>query len=214
MHTLTLRECMRAALVTLCFVPTLLVAQQPSRSSRNVAALAGRASFTVPDEWHVLSEVDSARVGQFVYHIRNPALDSISNDRANVVVNIQSRSGTRTFQAGSDTLLGGLIGPSMTVLGDTIVGRTQRAVFWRGQLKDMPYVGYDNIGQVGNVWVHIRIVLPVSQKTPMDWNARFSEDCERLLRSVRVTGRAAFPTSIGYPALVSFGSGNAGPTKR
>jgi hypothetical protein len=57
----------------------------------------------------------------------------------------------------------------------------------------------------------VRIVMPLSDKTPKDWDERFSDDTERLLRSMRVFGRAAFPVSIGYPALVPFGPGTERP---
>ena len=67
-------------------VPFCLAAQRAgsAHTLRAVSALRNSASFSVPAGWHVLTENDSGTVGQYIYHIRNPSLDSIWEERANV----------------------------------------------------------------------------------------------------------------------------------
>ena len=125
------------------------------------------------------------------------------------MLNFRRRPGVRAFKAYTDTLLDDLMEPSIIILQDTLLGKSQRALFWRGQIKATPYAGYDDFAQNGELSVHVRIVLPLNAKTPVQWTRSFSDDCERLLRSVRLAGRPAFPSLVGYPSASPFGRPSA-----
>jgi hypothetical protein len=172
---------------------------------RKLTALSGAVTFSVPVAWHVLYESDTGSLAQFVYHVRNPAMDSVGDDRTNIIISVRRRLGSRAFAAYSDSLLGGLIDSRMIVLDDTTAGPAQRAVMWRGQIKSTPYAGFDDIAHSAEVWVHVRIVLPLSERTPPEWTERLSRQTQQLLQTMRFGSQAAFPVDVGYPALTAFG---------
>ena len=197
----------RLWLLTTLAVPLSADGQTPPAGDalRKLSALGRAVTFAVPAAWHVLYESDTGSVGQFVYHVRNGATDSVGDDRTNIIINVRRRMGSRTFAAYSDSLLGGLIDSTMIVLDDTTTGPAQRAVMWRGQIKSTPYVGFDDIAHSGDIWVSVRIALPLSERTPEEWTRRLSRQTERLLQTMRFGSKAAFPVDIGYPALTAFG---------
>jgi hypothetical protein len=197
----------RLSLLAALAVPVSANGQTPTVGDalRKLTALGGVVTFAVPAVWHVLYESDTGSLGQFVYHVRNPATDSASDDRTNIIINVRRRLGSRTFAAYSDSLLGGLIDSTMIVLDDTTAGPAQRAVMWRGQIRSTPYVGFDDIARSGDIWVSVRIVLPLSKRTPSEWTERLSRETEQLLETMRFGSKAAFPVDIGYPALTAFG---------
>ena len=197
----------RPWLLAVLAVPLSAHCQTPPTGDalRKVTALGGAVTFAVPAAWHVLYESDTGSLGQFVYHVRNPATDSVGDDRTNIIINVRRRLGSPTFAAYSDSLLGGLIDSTMIVLDDTTAGPAQRAVMWRGQIKSTPYVGFDDIARSGDIWLSVRIVLPLSERTAQDWTARLSRQTEQLLQTMRFGSKAAFPVDIGYPALTTFG---------
>ena len=200
----------RQFLLPLLLVAPLTATAQTTTSSggvRKVHALGSSVTFSVPTAWHVLVERDTGTLAQFVYHVRDPATDTIGSARTNVIINIRRRPGPHTFQAFTDSMLGGLIDPSMDVLTDSTAGPNQRALFWRGQEESTVYVGFDDFARAGDTWVHIRIALPLTPHATPDWSDTLSAQTRALLRSVRFGTTSGFPVDLGYPVLAKYGPG-------
>jgi hypothetical protein len=196
----------RLCLLAVVVVPCSANCQTPPASAtvRNLTALGGTVQFAVPMGWNALTERDTGSVARFVYHVPNPAMDSIGRDWTNVIINVRRTLGSRTFASLSDSLLGVFINSTMIVLSDTTVRPAQRAVTWGAQIKSTPYIGFDNIATSGDVWVHVRIVVALSERTPEDWTERLSQEMKQLLHTVRIGSKAAFPAPLGYPGILDF----------
>lgn len=186
--------------------PSALSAQAAADSGhRHLTSHHGAVSFVVPSAWHVLAEDDSEPVARFIYHIRNPATDSNSSDRTNVIIDVQRHLGPHEFTASSDTLLGMWMDSSLAVLGDTTPSPFERTLFWEGHQGKTPYAGFDDIAQSGDDWVHVRIVIAMSDKTSGQWDEQLEKDTEAFVHSILFGTKLAFPADYGYPVLTSFG---------
>jgi hypothetical protein len=185
---------MRSVFITICFLAGPLAAQSATPADSLVTATAKGvgATFKYPARWHVIQEdlKDSAAV--FIYHIRNPATDSNSDDRANVVVVIARARIPKDFKAFTDTLMSGQFDQSTTILGDTMWTPDRRTIFWRAQRKETPYAGYDHLSRSGGRWVHVRFVMPLVTATPPEWAERTLSDVNAMMWSIRAGGAAFF----------------------
>jgi hypothetical protein len=89
----------------------------------------------------------------------------------------------------------------MVVLRDTLVGGAERAVFWEGRDGAWKYIGFDDFARVGDLWVYVRIMEPLSDATPSGWSSRFEIETRAVLQSILLDNQHAFRTMIGYPAV-------------
>ena len=200
---------MRSAIIALLISATApLSAQQGAVPDSLVTVTASSigAVFRIPARWHVIQEVKTDSSAVFIYHVRNPATDSNSDDRTNVVVVIARARMPRDFRAFTDSLMSRQFDKSTVVLGDTMWTPDRRTIFWRAQRKGTPYVGYDHLSRQSGRWVHVRFVMPLVKASPPEWAEQTLRDVNAMMATIRV-GSAAFfgpassrPTGQGAPS--------------
>jgi len=185
---------MRSVVIALLAAALPLAAQQgPAPDSLvTVTATGVGAVFKAPARWHVIQQEKTDSAAVFVYHIRNAATDSNSDDRTNVLVIIARARMPRDFKAFTDTLMGPQFDKSTVVLGDTMWTPDRRTIFWRAERKGTPYAGYDHLSRNGSRWVHVRFVMPVVKDSPPEWAQQTLIDVNAMMASIRVGGQSFF----------------------
>jgi len=177
-------------------------AQSPRKDERQIATPGGVLLFLVPAAWHVLVEESDEAGSRHVYHVRNPATDT-TNDRTNVLVMLYRRSVSGDFKAFTDSAYSRMSDDSELLLDDHISSPDRRAMFWRGQLGAMPYIGFDNFARIDGYWLHVRIVSPLHERTTAEWSSLLSKSTGRLLATLTLGGRRVMNDDTGFPVLTS-----------
>ena len=108
--------------------------------------LGGAVTLDAPSTWHFLRQSADDGDDAVFFHFRVPAMDSMSPDRANVIVRARSLAPATAFTAVTDTVLDNVVHSGAAVVADTTIGGNIRCVLWRGELRGTPYVILDEFG--------------------------------------------------------------------
>jgi len=186
---------------TILFASAVSAQATDSSRYRRVEAWGGIVAFQVAQNWHVLREELRDSAGTFIYHVRNPASDS-GTERTNVLVLPRSTKAVGDFRKFTDSTFRTVSANVQVVHNDQMPTPDRRALFWRGQLNDTPYIGFDNYARSGKYWIHVRIVSPLVTGTTREWTDAFYRDAEALVRSVRLNGRPVMDDDTGFPVVM------------
>jgi hypothetical protein len=198
-----LRLLLLALALALATPPAAVSQSTPHANTlHRVTGVAGRMHFAVPASWGVVAERASDTLEQYAYFIHKPGIDTAADVSTNVIISVRHETASTPFRPTTDAWLSRMLDSTSIVLHDILIGRTQRAVFWRGQDGPWIYLGFDNFARVGDRLVHLRIAEPLSDATPATWATRFETDTRAVLQSITLDGKRAFPALVGYPVVV------------
>jgi hypothetical protein len=168
-------------------------------------------TFTLPTDWEIQKQEDSATVGRIQILIPYPETENTPHS-ANVAIVANIVPAEITIKEVGDRVYGKKY-PGMTVVNDIPDGKEWRTIVWTAR-DAVPYLGLNRFGCANGVAVEVLMAFPLLENGDLKWIEKAISDFNSLCESLKIDAKNSTEAKVNLGKLPDMPKPKATPPKK